>query len=250
MSISIIVPFYNAWHLTHQCLMDLYKSGQGKYEILLVDDESTEADVYKGLKWWKSLSEENIFSFRYIRQEKNGGFGSSMNLGAEKSTGDILIFLSNDVRILSTKFDLGAEVKANLDLQPKALVGGQVVDWAGGWNEVDVDGKHLIIPYIYGWLIACTREAWNDIGGFDPIYAPYDYEDVDLCLSAILKGYRLIPLNSPFLQHVSGGTISSVSSAEKRMNQTKKNREKFIAKWAETLSKAEDKLWKVAQYQT
>ena len=168
--ISIIVPFYNAWHHTHQVLMDLYKTNQGRYEIILVNDASTEPDVHKGLKWWRDLG---AVDFKVANREQNGGFGEAMNYGVEKSSGDIVILLSNDVRILSTTYDLGKEIKSVLDLQPESLVGGQIVDWEAGWNQFG----DLVIPYLYGWLIACKRKVWDELGGFDPIYKPYDYEE-------------------------------------------------------------------------
>lgn len=225
MNVSIIIPFKDAWHHTHQMLMDLFKSGQGKYEIILVNDASTEPEVHKGLKWWRDV---NVLPFKVANREVNGGFGEAMNYGVSKSTGDVVILLSNDVRIYSQTYDLGHAVSSRLEKNPKSLVGGQIVDWKAGWNEFG----DLVIPYLYGWLISCTREVWDDLGGFDPIYAPYDYEDIDLCTTAMLKGYNLTVLNSPYLHHISGGTINTDPEASaKRLEHTKSNREKFIQKW-------------------
>lgn len=226
MSVSIIIPFYNAWHHTHQILFDLYLSHQGKHEIILVNDASTDYDVHTGLKWWKDVS-DTLLEFKVANRKTNGGFGEAMNYGAARASGDILILLSNDVRIRPS-VRLGDDVARILNNNPKTLVGGQIVDWKAGWNQFG----DLVIPYLYGWLIACTKDAWNDLGGFDPIYAPYDYEDVDLCTNALLKGYNLTALNNSLLHHISGGTINKDAAASKRrLEHTQENRKKFENKW-------------------
>jgi len=98
--ISIIVPFYNQWQLTHTCLMDLYtfipKERDIKLEIVLVDDASTDVEIAGGVAWWQGI---NYHTVRYIKSEENMGFGYSMNLGADMAKGDVLVLLSNDVRI-------------------------------------------------------------------------------------------------------------------------------------------------------
>ena len=53
MSISIIIPFYNHWEMTHQGLAELYKYVSDPVEIVLVNDCSTEPDCKSGIAWWQ-----------------------------------------------------------------------------------------------------------------------------------------------------------------------------------------------------
>jgi GT2 family glycosyltransferase len=81
-------------------------------------------------------------------------------------------------------------------------------------------------------LLACTREVWDNLGGFDvETFGKFDYEDIDLSVNALSKGYELLALNFPkhLLRHLSGVTICSLNID--RMKITQGNRLRFIEKW-------------------
>ena len=238
MEISIIVPFFNRWDLTHARLYELVKYVPlGNVEIILMDDASTELDCQTGTAWWQKNSPHNI---RYKRNEKNLGFGGNCNEGAKIATGDILVFLSNDV-IIRGNF-LTSLIWILAEKNSCALVGGQLIDWAGGWNEIEYNGGISIVPYLAGWLLSCTRETWKKLGGFDSRFGIFDYEDMDLCTTAHLLGVPLIPLNSPYLYHLSGETIRTL--AMDRYSQTMKNKDiyhqKWQGKWDQVFERAEN----------
>jgi GT2 family glycosyltransferase len=111
----------------------------------------------------------------------------------------------------------------------KMLIGGRIVDWAGGWNEFDVDGKHYVIPYAEGWLLGCTKLGWKGLGGFDIKYGRFDYEDLDLSTKALSLGYNIVGLNSNKLKHLGSQTISKLNID--RQSITEHNRKVFIDKW-------------------
>ena len=101
MLVSIIIPFLNKWNLTHELLYSLYKYAPDNCEIVLVNDASTEEDCEAGVSWWQKSEGLARHKIRYRKNEKNLGFGGSHNAGARISKGDILIFLSNDVKMFS-----------------------------------------------------------------------------------------------------------------------------------------------------
>ena len=189
-----------------------------------MDDASGDIDAQTGVTWWKKSFDHNI---RYKRNKENLGFGGNCNAGAEIAEGEILVFLSNDVII---RGDFLTPIKDILtEGNPEALVGGQIIDWAGGWNEINYNGSKRFIPYLAGWLLACRKETWKELGGFDPRYGVYDYEDVDLSTTAISKGIPLIVTDSSHLQHLSGATIASMKVD--RRSQTLKNQKIYHEKW-------------------
>lgn len=232
--ISIIIPYYNHWDLVHARLGELHRyMAREDMEVILVNDASTELDCITGVNFWQKASKDlGIFKIRYYAHDSNGGFGKSMNDGAKLADGDILIFLSNDVRVSGNFIPL---ISGVLRESPNTLIGEQVVDWPGGWNEFVIDGKKVIVPYANGWFLACTKNLWKEVGGFDPIYGRYDYEDVDLSTSVASLGYNLYKLNSSMLHHIGGVTVSTVS--KNRQEQTEKNRNLYIAKWSDKLLK-------------
>jgi len=230
---SIIIPFYNRWDLTHRCLSEIYHNLAGEdIEVVLINDASTETDCVGGAAWWQKQVDKT-FPILYHTNPENGGFGKSMNNGAKITNGDVLIFYSNDI-VCSGNFL--PELKQLLNKNDKVLIGNEVIWFPGGWNEFDVDGKHIVIPYANGWFLACTREVWINIGGFDwKTFGRFDYEDVDVSTRAIEVGYNVVALNSQKIVHAhQGSTISSLNI--NRLENTERNRAKFFMKWGDRLS--------------
>lgn len=228
--ISIVLPFFNKFDLTHQRLHEIFSFLPKETEVVLVDDASTENDSLGLISWWqkKIYPGYGRETLRYIRNETNLGFGGSMNRGVRHARGNIIVLLSNDVIV---RGDFTKQIEEYIRLDSHILIGGRIIDWRGGWNEFNFDGHDTLVPYCEGWFLACTKDVWDELGGFDPIYGRFDYEDVDLSMTAWSKGIKLVGMNSPFLTHLGSQTISGLSVD--RMEHTKKNREKFIEKWKE-----------------
>jgi GT2 family glycosyltransferase len=221
--ISIILPFYNHWDLTHQRLMDIHKFLSEDVEVILVNDASTDTDCDGGVAFWqKADTRQNI---RYVKNKKNLGFGGSMNRGAKVADGEILVFLSNDV-VITNNFT--GQIERIIENEENALIGGRIVYWSAGWNQFIHNGKEFVVPYVEGWLVACTRKVWDNLGGFDLLYGKYAFEDIDLSTTAITLGYKLVGLDSPHLKHIGGQTAKYT---EERMRITEENKEKYIKKW-------------------
>lgn len=226
--LSIIIPMYNRMDLTHQRLMEIYKFAPQEVEIIVIDDCSTEPDVKGTLGWWQKDGARH--PLRYYRNPENLGFGGSLNNGAKLAKGNLLVFLSNDVILYG---DIFSEIETLIGQDDTMLVAGRIVDFPGGWNEFDIDGDHLVVPYAEGWLLACTRGAWKMLGGFDPRYSKFDYEDVDLSTRAMELGMSLVALNSPMLLHLSGQTIATLGVDRPAI--TTGNRKIYLEKWGFTL---------------
>lgn len=227
--LAVVVPMYNRWDLTHARLYELYQFVSDGIEIILIDDASPEENEIKsGIAWWQKQVKKH--PIHYYRNKENLGFGGSLNVGAriafEKTKAEAVALLSNDVIV---RGDFISPIKKMLEEKPNSLIGGRIVYWDSGWNTFNFDGKLTTIPYCEGWLLACTKDAWKEIGGFDLLYSPYDMEDIDLSLTATRKGYELIALNSPYLKHISGATIVDVNP--NRMAISERNKQRFYEKW-------------------
>jgi GT2 family glycosyltransferase len=221
--VSVIIPFYNKWELTHKVMLDLYTYNREYiHEIVLVDDGSTDDEIVGGIKWWRhtyGMTNDNI-KIRHLRTINNGGFLKAANEGMETAVGDIKILLSNDIL---APCGFVKDVVRILEV-PKTLVGGRILDYDTGWNKF----YDRLYPYLEGWLLACTKDAWEELGGFDIRYMPNDYEDVDLSTAALSKEYSLVPLNNPRIVHLGA---QSLGYNPKREAITKINQEKFRQKW-------------------
>lgn len=225
--ISIIMPFLNRWDLTHQRIMEIHKFLGSDVELILINDASTETDCEHGIAFWQKADTRQ--EIRYAKNKENLGFGGSMNKGAKMAKGDILVFLSNDV-VMTNNFM--PEITHRIEEDENILIGGRIVYWDSGWNRFTINGKDMIFSYCEGWLLACTRKVWDNLGGFDPRYGKHDYEDVDLSTTAISKGYKLVGLDSPHLHHLAGQTAKY---DEKRLQITNRNKQLFFGKWKDNV---------------
>ena len=119
-----------------------------------------------------------------------------------------LVFFSDDVLISG---DFVTQIVTKMEKNSRMLLGGEIIDYPAGWNEFEIsDGRNIYITYCNGWLLSATKSAWEESGGFDPIYKPFDVEDVDLSTRFSEMGYNLSALNSKYLHHIGGATIGSL----------------------------------------
>ena len=89
--ISIIVPIYNTEKYLHQCLDSILNQTYTNFEVLLVNDGSTDSS---GIICQEYV--ENDSRFRYF-EKNNGGVASARNLGLERSGGGAYItFIDSD----------------------------------------------------------------------------------------------------------------------------------------------------------
>lgn len=219
MRLSVIIPQYKHYDLLHQILFDLYKHCRSDIdEVVIVDDASEDRDLDNYLSLGMGIK---FFNTKVFTNSENLGFLKTVNRGVSKSTGDIVVVLSNDVRVYK---NICTEIKAILQEHDKHLIGGRLLNYDTGWN---LFGDKLF-QYLEGWLLACTKDAWNEFGGFDEQYGSSDYEDIDISTTALSLGYSLVEL-SDGVRH--DHPASSYGYNPEREARTKENREKFRKKW-------------------
>ena len=89
--ISVIVPVYNMKIYLKRCMKTLIMQTQDNYEIILVDDGSTDGSS----EICDEYAKENPDLIRVIHKE-NGGLSSARNAGIEEATGRYIIFPDPD----------------------------------------------------------------------------------------------------------------------------------------------------------
>lgn len=218
MKVSIVIPVYNNFPLLNDLLAGL-RDNTDADEILIADDISPDRQTQAGIRWWED-NYENVKSIRHPSQ-KNIGFLRNSNFGMRIASGNIICLISTDV-IIGT--DLCSILKRAIEENPKRLIGGTVYHASTGWNQFGAK----VFPYAEGWLLAATRENWEELGYFDERYSPNDFEDVDLSTTALQKGFELHSLNHPRIRHIGG---QSIGYNEQREELTKRNQKTFEAKW-------------------
>ncbi len=102
--ISFIVTVYNKEQFINRCLKSLnelnkFKEFKNKFEILAVNDCSSDSSFEKLQSW-----ETKISNLRLINNKKNIGVSKSRNLGIAKSRAKYLFFIDADDHIISKNF--------------------------------------------------------------------------------------------------------------------------------------------------
>lgn len=223
-TVSIITPVWNRADLTYRFLSQHWGIYAGRRDIgrediewIIIDNGSTDS-TQSVLKAWKAGMRDKL---KVIYLSENTGFGPGNNRGAEIATGDIFVFLSNDVQILG---DYVAPIIQAVVTKKNALYGPEIFSHNTGWNTFDLG----TIPYVAGWCVIAERSFWDEVGPWDERFVPCDYEDMDLSYTVKQKGYPLVKLDLP-LKHDSGKSAEALPGGRVRV--TLKNRNRFMDKW-------------------
>ncbi|MGL5087873.1 MAG: glycosyltransferase family 2 protein [Cetobacterium sp.] len=91
MELTIIVPVYNVEKYLKDCLDSIYKINNIKYEVILVNDGSTDSSL-NILKEYRSLYPK----LTKIIDKENGGLSSARNAGIREARGEYLSFIDSD----------------------------------------------------------------------------------------------------------------------------------------------------------
>ncbi len=91
--LSIIIINYNTFQLTCNCIQSIIDfTKEIDYEIILVDNASTECDA--------ELFKEKFPSIKLIINPENNGFAKGNNLGIEQAKGEFILLLNSDTYLV------------------------------------------------------------------------------------------------------------------------------------------------------
>jgi GT2 family glycosyltransferase len=241
--VSIIIPVFNNWQFTYKCLRSLSQHTAGSFEVIVVDNHSTD------------ITPQLLAATRGIRtitNESNEVFVNACNQAAATARGEYLLLLNNDTEVTPGWLEAMLEpfsdsttgiVGAKLVYPDGSLqeAGGIIWRDGSGCNFGHGDDPDLpqysyrrAVDYCSGACLMLSRRLWNRVGGFDTRYAPAYYEDTDLCFSVRALNLRVIYQPTARVIHFGGASAGKeTSSGYKRFQDI--NRQKFIEKWKQVL---------------
>lgn len=249
--VSIVILNYNKSELTQECLRRLWAHTYGRrYEIIVVDNGSTPEEFQKLASF--------PGSFHLVRLNVNRYFGEGNNIGVEASHGKYVIFLNNDAFVLDHW--LGPLISV-LESQPRAGGVGPTFRYLDGRMQeagafVDSNGHAIqrgkfyplaeqdlekieVVDYCSAACFATTRAYFDRVSGFDPIFEPAYYEDVDLALKIASLGLLVYHCPHSVVHHIENGTASTFRQKLGLNNIVEINRQKFVARWGRYLTERE-----------
>ncbi|HFD12839.1 MAG TPA: glycosyltransferase, partial [Crenotrichaceae bacterium] len=249
-TVSIIIPVYNQFLHTYNCLQSLSKlQTEHEFEVIIIDDcssDETESTI------------DLISGITYHRQQTNGGFIESCNQGAQLARGDYLLFLNNDTLVqagwmdtllaIYDQFPDAALVGSKLVYPDGTLqeAGGIVFSDASGWNYGRGDNplrpEYCFVrevDYCSGASIIIHKDLFEQLGRFDTHYKPAYYEDTDLAFSVRQAGKRVYYQPASIVTHFEGVTSGTDLSSGTKQYQVS-NQKNFLDKWQQALQDQPD----------
>ena len=244
--VSIIIPVYNQWQYTYTCLKSILdNTADVAYEVIVANDCSTDQTPAM-LKKVKGIT--------VINTEKNLGFIRNCNKAASFAKGQYLLFLNNDTYV--TKGWLKALVEPAENDEKVAIVGAKLLYPDGSLQEAGCivwnDEKDLAlnygryqnsnnyefnfireVDYCSGCCILVRRGVFEQLGGFNEIYAPAYSEDTELAFVARSMGYKVSYQPQSVIVHYEGATHGWDWNSDDRLE----NKAKFHKKWEPVLEK-------------
>ena len=246
--ISIIIPNKDHKKDLKRCIKSILKSTYKNYEIIIVENNSKEKNIFK---YYKKLEknpnikiekcEMSIFNYSKLN-----------NYGASKASGEYFVFLNNDTKIITNNWletiisncqreEIGA-IGAKLIYKNKRIQhAGVVLNLTGtaghvNWNEKENNpgyfGRIMIqqnVSAVTGALLGVSKKTFDQVNGFDETF-PIAYNDVDFCLKIQDIG-KLITYN-PYIEAYHYESQSrGYEDTEEKQKRLKKEENKLKKKW-------------------
>lgn len=263
--VSIVIPNKNHLKELKTCIDSiLQKTTYSNYEILIVENGSTEQDIFD---YYQQLQQKDFIRILTWKQAFN--YAAINNFAVEQAAGSYLLFLNNDVEIISENWieemlmfaqrsDVGA-VGAKLYFPNDTIQHAGIVLGLGG-----VAGHfHYGMPREYvGYMgrlcysqnysavtAACmmvSAEKFHSVNGFDEHFE-VSFNDVDFCLKLRERGF--VNVFTPYAELYHYESMSR-GSDKKGENKVRFDREValFQKKWKKVLEAGDPYLnpdWKL-----
>lgn len=235
MRVSIIIPHYNG-DILLSCLSSLFEHTRGCFEVIVVDDGSTDGSVER--------AQARFPEIRVLRNTHNRGFAVSCNRGLETAQGHYSLLLNNDVEVQPGWLE---ELVCFADAHPRCAACQPKIlsaqhrrrfDYAGAaGGQIDRFGHTYCLGRVFdtleedqgqydtpreifwasGTALLLRREALERVGLLDEMFFMH-FEEIDLCWRLHLAGFQVWSVPSSTVYHHSGWTLPSESPLKMFLN--------------------------------
>ncbi len=198
--LSVIVPIYNVELYLSKCLDSLVNQTTSLFEIILVDDGSTD----KSSAIAKNYAEQ-FRNITYLRKS-NGGLSDARNYGIDHSTGEFLAFIDSDDYVESTMFEkmLYKQQASNADIVACDMVyiyedGRQDIAIAGDFDCVDIKSN---LDYLGINNSACNKIFRRELFISQRFPVGKSYEDLFIVPILLYRANCVARVNEPLYYYV------------------------------------------------
>ncbi len=237
MKTSIIIPAFNALDYTKACLYSLRLSTRSPYDIIVVDNGSTDG-TREFIETQKDI--------KLIKTKKNLGYSGACNLGIDASDSDYILISNNDV--MFTPYWLTRLIHT-AELSPSIGIVGPITNSAAGPHVQPYEpyedfpdllnksqdlyrknrGSILMVPVLVFFCTLIKRKTIDTIGVLDPDLGLGGCDDFDYCFRANMAGMECILDKSVFIHHFCSRTYRGNEFDYWGLN--KESIDRFNKKW-------------------
>lgn len=261
--VSIIIPTRNQLGYLQRCVESLIeKTRYAHYEILIVDNDSDDAEARTYLDMLKAQEEQLGGRLRVLRHPGPFNFSAMNNRAVEQARGDYVLLLNNDTAALH---DDWLDEMVSQILRPEVgIVGAKLLFPDGKIQHAGVilgmrgPAEHPFIGQppeyrgyfgramltqnlsaVTGACLLIKKSLYQELGGLDEKQFQVSYNDIDLCLKAREAGHKIV--FTPWAMLLHEGSASQRGEVEKKPSPEKEKRfagEKmaFYQKWLPQLA--------------
>lgn len=228
--VSIIIPTKDKVELLSECVESIVKKSTWKnFEILILDNRSTEAETFRFFSKVTSVDSR----IKVIKADFEFNWSRLNNFGASHARGNAFVFLNNDTKIISPDWleslvgyarlpDVGV-VGGLLHFEDNSIQHAGVVVGMGGWADHvfrTQDAVHSGVgPFVSpaltrnvlavtGACMAISRDKFDKLNGFDESFIICG-SDVEICIKAWKSGLYNVISTEAKLYHYESKTRSS-----------------------------------------
>ena len=196
----VIIPTYNEIENIEKMLRKVMSLSK-PFDVLVVDDGSSD----NTREMVRALQEQRPGNRLHYYFQPNRKQGAARNLGVHGASGDLIVFLGDDV--VPTPDLLSAHLEAHNPLKREKVVVGytrwppdfrvtRFMDYIGeeGWQfgyRLIKNPENLPFNFFYTSNLSLQRDFFLEAGGFDEGFREYGWEDIELSLRLKKMGMRL-----------------------------------------------------------
>lgn len=239
MDISVVIPVYNGRELLKRYLPSVDAAcraySRGRTEVVIVDDAGSDGTP--------DFLRAEYPAVRLLRHRANQGFPATANDGLLYASHGVVVLLNNDVQVAP---DFLEHVPGHFSDASVFAVRPALADSASGdrLSSPRIGGHfrlgHFEVPadagadrryafFAGGGASAYDRAKFLELGGFDELFSPFYFEDVDLSYRAWKRGWKVVYEPRCMAWHQGGATIKRFHA--KRHISATAERNKFFLVW-------------------
>lgn len=230
---SIVIVNYNTRDLIEACLTSIYQSrGEATFEVIVVDNNSSDGSTEMVRSRFKLV--------KVLANDKNQGFAMACNQGIRTACGKNILLLNSDTEVFPDTLDQVKKFLDKIRSDPKiGIIGCKILNpdrtlqysmgkfpticssitdmfkphYKRKYCLTGYDKPHEV-DWVTGAFMLVDRQVIDGVGLLDEWYFMY-YEDVDWCLRARKKGWKVFYYPAARIIHKNPYTFKQDKASEK-----------------------------------